>query len=225
MASMSISVIIPTLNEEPLIADAVARARSGGFDEVIVVDGGSADRTQECAAAADQVLTSPRGRGTQLQRGAEAASGAILLFLHVDCWLEPGAAEAIHSAVDRGCAAGCFRQRIEAPGIRYRWLEWGNALRVRTLRWAYGDQGIFVARSIFDDVGGMPQIPLMEDLFFMKRIKRRGRVALLDGPLHVSPRRWQSRGILRQTTQNWWLLLQAHCGVSPERLAEQYSRK
>jgi len=222
---MPISVIIPVLNEEFLIAGAVARARAAGFDEIIVVDGGSDDRTQACAAAADRVLSAPRGRGTQLQCGAEAASGEILLFLHADCWLEPGASDAIRGAIDRGYIAGCFHQQIESPGFAYRWLEWGNAARVRTLRWAYGDQGIFVVRSVFDEIGGMPRIPLMEDLFLMKRIKQRGRVALLNGPIHVSPRRWQSRGILRQTAQNWWLLLQAHCGVSPDRLAEQYSAK
>lgn len=223
--AMSISVIIPTLNEESLIADAVSRARVAGFDEIIVVDGESEDRTRETAAAADQVLLAPRGRGTQLQHGAEASSGEVLLFLHADCWLEPGTGAAIRDAVSSGCVAGCFQQRIESTGFAYRWLEWGNAARVRALRWAYGDQGIFVVRSVFDEIGGIPRIPLMEDLFLMKRLKCCGRVALLDGPIHVSPRRWESRGIFRQTVQNWWLLLQAHCGVSPDRLAKQYSGK
>ena len=101
-----------------------------------------------------------------------------------------------------GTVGGCFRQSIDAPGFRYRLLEWGNALRVKACTWAYGDQGIFVRREIFEQIGGFPTLGLMEDLYFMKRLKRTGRFALLDAKIHTSPRRWEQAGIIRQTARN-----------------------
>ena len=95
-------------------------------------------------------------------------------------------------------------------------------LRARLLNWAYGDQGIFVRRSCFEKLNGFPDLRLMEDLYFMKRLKREGRVVVVDSPLHVSARRWQKKGLLRQTLRNWSLITLAHCGVSPDRLARFY---
>ena len=106
--------------------------------------------------------------------------------------------------------------------LRYRLLEWGNGFRVKLLKWAYGDQGIFVRRSVFEQLGGFPDLRLMEDLFFMKQLKKQGRFLLLDARLHVSPRRWQQKGIIRQTLRNWTLITLAQCGVSPDRLANYY---
>ncbi|MSR60470.1 MAG: glycosyltransferase [Planctomycetaceae bacterium] len=220
---MSISIIIPTLNEASTIADTVAKARAIDPDEIIVVDGGSTDDTVAQAAGADQVLIGPRGRAAQQNCGAAAATGEVMLFLHADCWLEPGSLTAVSKALsDEHCVGGCFRQRIEAEGRRYRWLEWGNAHRVQWWQLAYGDQGIFVRRSVFERLGGFPPLALMEDLFFMKRLRREGRFALLDGPLHVSARRWQQQGVVRQTARNWFLTGLAQLGVSPDRLARLY---
>jgi hypothetical protein len=101
-------------------------------------------------------------------------------------------------------------------------MERGNALRVQLFKWAYGDQGIFVRRAIFERLGGFPELRLMEDLYFMKRLKREGRIALIDPPLRISARRWQKQGMLRQTLRNWSLITMAHCGVSPDRLARFY---
>jgi rSAM/selenodomain-associated transferase 2 len=221
---MRISIIIPTLNEAARIEGAIARVRALGRCELIVADGGSGDGTRELAAGADLVLQARRGRAVQQNAGAAAAGGEMLLFLHADCWLEPGALEGIRMVLaDPATVGGCFRQTIDAPGIAYRLLESGNAFRVRTIGLAYGDQGLFVRRDVFSELGGFPELPILEDLYFMKRLKRAGRFRLLPQRLHVSARRWERTGVVRQTLRNWRLIALAHCGMSPERLARQYA--
>jgi rSAM/selenodomain-associated transferase 2 len=222
MNSVRTSIIIPTLNEEVGIGTAIERARRLLPAEIIVVDGGSDDGTLAAANSADHVLTAARGRASQQNTGAAACTGDVLLFLHADCWLEPGSLEQISAALaDPLCIGGCFQQQIDAEGRRFRWLERGNTLRVKWWWLAYGDQGIFVRREVFHQVGGFPPLDLMEDLYLMKRL-REGRLALLDGPIHVSARRWEKQGVFRQTTRNWWLTLLAQMGVSPNRLARFY---
>lgn len=218
-----ISIIIPTLNEADRIADLIDATRALGDCEIIIIDGGSDDDTLAHAGKADISLSAPRGRATQQNAGAAAATGDILLFLHADCRLSTGSLEAVQEALkDDRLVGGCFQQTIDAPGPRYRLLEWGNGLRVQLLKWAYGDQGIFVRREIFEQLGGFPDLRLMEDLFFMKQLKKKGRFQLLDARLHVSPRRWQQRGIIRQTLRNWLLVTLAQIGVSPNRLKKFY---
>ncbi len=220
---MATAIIIPTLNEAEIIADAVERAHALRPQEIIVVDGGSNDGTCEAASAADKVLVTSRGRAPQQNAGAAASCCDTLLFLHADCWLGGGGLEQIAAALtDEHCVGGCFRQMVDAEGWRYRWLERGNAMRVSLWGLAYGDQGIFVRREVFNRLGGFPSLALMEDLFLMKRLRREGRVALLDGPLHVSARRWEKRGVFRQTAHNWWLTALARAGVSPNTLARSY---
>lgn len=221
---MSVSIIIPALDEAPSIAQAIARARALSPCEVIVVDGGSGDETvARSVPAADLVLTAPRGRAAQQNAGAKASRGDVLLFLHADCWLEPGSLEPVHAALgDPSCVGGCFEQRIDAEGLRFRWLERGNALRVNWWGLAYGDQGIFVRREVFERLGGFPPLPFMEDLFLMQRLRREGRFVLLKTRLHVSARRWERKGVVRQTAQNWLLTALARCGVPPARLVRFY---
>jgi len=220
---MPTSIIIPTLNEAANIAARIGKARLLDPVEIIVVDGGSDDGTCAAAADADRVLSAPRGRAPQQNAGAAASCGDTLLFLHADCWLGPEAFSQVERALTDGlCAGGCFRQSIDARGWRYRWLERGNALRVGLWGLAYGDQGIFVRREVFNRLGGFPSLALMEDLFFMKRLRRAGRIALLDGPLHVSARRWEEQGVFRQTARNWWMTALAGVGVSPNTLAGRY---
>jgi len=220
---MSISVIIPTLNEAPRIAELIAATRQVGECEIIVVDGGSTDGTLERAAPADIVLSSEPGRAKQQNLGAVASCGDVLLFLHADCQLPAGALDAICAAMqDERTIGGCFQQRIEADGWAYRWLERGNAGRVHWLGMAYGDQGIFVRRRVFEELGRFADVKLMEDVLLMKRLRRAGRFVLLDERLSVSARRWQKHGIVRQTLRNWLLLTLAMCGVPPNRLARFY---
>lgn len=227
MAAMPlrISVIIPALNEGPLIAEAVERAWKLAPDEVIVVDGESADGTAELAhSGGAQVHRCSPGRAKQLNLGASRAAGECLLFLHVDTWLAPDGLSQIREALAEGRAhCGAFRQCIEAAGRIYRWLERGNAWRARRRGLPYGDQGIFVRRALFEQLGGFPQVRLMEDVLLMKALRRQAWPVLLPGPLYVSARRWRRYGVLRQTARNWLLLSAARAGVHPDRLARFYS--
>ena len=221
--TMDVSVVIPTLNEGRHIAGLVERTRRLGPREIIVVDGGSSDDTREQASTADRVLLTGPGRAIQQNAGAAGASGDVVLFLHADCWLEESAIDGIRDAFhDSNVGGGCFRQRIDAPGAVYRSIEWGNNQRVRLLRWAYGDQGIFVKRSVFTELGGFPEVSLMEDLLLMKQLKRHAKFVLLPNRIHTSARRWQTQGVVRQTIRNWSFLFLSHCGVSPDRLARHY---
>lgn len=220
------SIIIPALNEAALAASAVRRAWETQPHEVIVVDGGSDDDTVALARESRAcVLTSQPGRATQQNHGARHATGDVLLFLHVDTWLPPDGLRQIELALaDAAVGCGAFRQRIEADGLMYRLLERGNAWRVARRGMPYGDQGIFIRRALFDELGGFPQVRLMEDVLLMKGVRRRAWPVLLPGPLFVSARRWQRHGVVRQTARNWLLLAAARCGVSPDRLAVFYAR-
>ena len=222
---MQVSIIVPALNEQHGIALAIERAWGAGAHEVIVVDGGSSDQTPAiCRQSRCCYRVSSPGRAAQQNAGAAAASGDVLLFLHADNYLAAGGVAQILRAVNEGARSGAFRQRIEAEGRFYRWLESGNARRVQWWGLAYGDQGIFVTRELFDRVGGFPHVKLMEDLLLMRQARRIVRPVLLPGPLYVSARRWQRHGVLRQTLRNRMLLAAWHCGVPPDRLAAFYRR-
>lgn len=222
---ISVSVIIPALNEEAAIHAAATSAVTAGANEVIVADGGSTDATVERVQDIATVFACPQpGRAAQQNSGAELAGGDVLLFLHADCRLTPESISGLRECLSAhpDVVGGCFRQLIDAEGTGYRLLERGNAWRVRLLKWAYGDQGIFVRHEVFRALGGFPDMPLMEDLYFMKQLKRQGRIVMLQNPLIVSPRRWQQDGLLSRTLRNWGLILAAHLGVSKARLARSY---
>lgn len=223
---MRLSIVIPTLNEAAGIQQNVLHALALRPIEVVVSDGQSTDGTGELARSAGAtVVTSEHGRGRQLNAGARAATGDVLLFLHADCWLESQATEQIEAALrDETVMGGAFRQRIEDERSVFRWLESGNAARVRWRRMPYGDQGIFVRRSAFETIGGFAEVRLMEDVLLMREFRRRGwRIELLPGPIHVNPRRWLKHGVLRQTLRNWTLLVGLKLGISPDRMAEYYA--
>ena len=226
MPVVNISVVIPAINEEAVLGRAIASAWRAAATEVIVVDGGSQDDTPQIAEALRcRVLAAPAGRARQQNAGAAAATGEALLFLHADNWLSETALIQIGRALeDPATVGGSFRQAIAAPGVHFRLLEWGNGLRARWLGMPYGDQGLFVRRSVFDAVGGFAPVPLMEDVLLMRVLRRQGRLAFLSGPLQVDARRWQQAGLVRQTLRNWLLLAAFRLGVSPARLARFYPR-
>ncbi|MBI84177.1 MAG: glycosyltransferase [Planctomycetaceae bacterium] len=221
---MRISVIIPTLNESRLVSAAVSSAKQAGADEIIVVDGASSDGTAEVAAALGcQVIHCDPGRSGQQNAGAERASGDVLLFLHADSRLGRDSLDQIRLVLqDDRLVGGAFKHHIEAKGILFRLLELGNAARVHWFSMAYGDQGIFVRRTIFHDIAGFPPVRLMEDVRLMRRLRQQGRIVLLTGPLVTNARRWQQRGVVWQTLQNWLLLTAEWLGVSPDYLATFY---
>ena len=220
---MSVSVIIPTLNEEGCLAQTLALLHPHRPREIIVVDGGSSDGTCRLAAAADRLLHGPRGRARQMNLGAAHASGETLLFLHADCSLEPGAlGEAERLLEGPGVVAGCFTMRVQAQGLLYRWIDAWASGRVRLTGMIYGDQGLFLRRAVFECLGGFPALRLLEDVFFSQALRRHGRVVVASRRIFVSPRRWQQAGLVRQTLRNWLLVTLAAGGVSPDRLARFY---
>lgn len=222
---MSISVIIPTLNEEFALEHTL---KSIGRDvEIIVADGGSSDSTIRIANDfAEKVILSERGRGAQMDRGAREASGDILLFLHADTRLPDNWREKVEEALgDDRVVGGGFRLKIDSKGFCFRIIEAMVNIRSRYLGLIYGDQAIFVRRDIFFKSGGFKGLPLMEDVDLMKRLKREGKIILLDAAVSISPRHWEKYGIAPTTIRNWLFLLLYYLGVSPERLYQRYYKQ
>lgn len=223
MAIPAISVIIPTYNEELNIQSVIEKTKAADSCEVIVVDGGSTDQTVTKAKLADIVIESRLGRALQQNTGASQATGDILLFLHADCELLPRFANAVSECLEKkDVVAGCFSQLIDHSSRKYRTIEKGNAWRVRNLSWIYGDQGLFVKRKLFEQLGGFPEMPLMEDLYFSKRLKKEGKLIVSDHHIKVSARRWEKNGVIRQTARNWGFVTLSHLGVKPATLAGWY---
>jgi rSAM/selenodomain-associated transferase 2 len=222
-AAVSVSVIIPTLNEADGIADAVRNLRELGADQILVADGGSTDCTVERATTADVVLRAPRGRAAQMNAAAESATGDVLIFLHADCRPEPGAlAEARSLLSRRRVVAGCFRMRVAAEGALYRWVDAVASARVWLGGVVYGDQALFLRRELFARLGGFPPLRFLEDVIFSRRLSALGRVVVARRRILVSPRRWQRTGLVRQTVRNWTLVGLAAAGVHPDHLARFY---
>ena len=221
-----LSIVIPTLNEA---AGIVATLRSlagvrGRGHEVIVVDGGSADGTADLSREfADQVLVTAPGRAAQMNCGARAAAGDVLLFLHADSRVP----EAADIPILQGLAAsalvwGRFDVRIASSHPMLRMVEGMMNLRSRCTHICTGDQGIFVRREAFDAIGGYPGLELMEDIAISARLRRASAPLCLRERCTTSARRWESRGVLRTIVLMWWLRLQYALGVPPERLARAY---
>jgi len=223
---MAVSVVIPTLHEAATIAETVRRLLAEDpRPEVVVADGGSGDGTPAVAEAAGAIVVpSVRGRGRQLNRGAAAATGDVLVFLHADCRLEPGGlAAARRILADPRVAAAGFRQVIDGDSRWFPWIARAADARVRWLRTIYGDSGLAVRRETFRVVGGFPDVVLFEDVGISARLRRQGRFHLLRHRIHVSARRWESEGVVRATLRNWWILTRYLTGASPERLSRYYA--
>lgn len=223
---MRLSIVVPTLNEAPGIAAALAALaplRAAGH-EVLVIDGGSDDGTPDLAAPrADRVAAAPRGRASQMNAGARLASGDVLLFLHADTRLPPRADRLVlEGLAGSGRAWGRFDVRIDG---RHPLLGFVGALMNARSRWtgiATGDQAIFVRRDAFAAVGGFPPLALMEDVALSAALKRVSAPLCLRERATTSGRRWEARGVLRIVVLMWWLRLRYFLGASPERLAERY---
>jgi len=231
---MPISVIIPTLNEERTIIATLAHTAALGFGELIVVDGGSTDETpalvesyrlstRSSALSPVQWVTAPCGRARQMNEGAKASRGEILLFLHADTQL-PGEAKAMidTTLADQRMVGGRFDIRFDSPSM------WGTVIskmmnwRSRLSGLATGDQALFVRRPIFEQMGGFADMPLMEDIDFSRRLKRKGATAALTATVTTSFRRWERHGPVRTILLMWALRFLYWIGISPSHLVEWY---
>lgn len=217
-----LSIVIPTFNEERAIGGLLENLQRLGPDEVVVADGQSNDRTAAIAAGHARVVATPRGRALQMNAGACATSGEILLFLHADVRLGLGALEAVrHALRDPRVAGGNF-------DIRYDGGDWAARAFTRINRWRrhfgvfYGDSGIFSRREVFEALGGFRPWPILEDYDFARRLRGCGKLALLDEPIWVSDRRWRSTGLLPTMWSWFWVQGLYLAGVSPHRLARLY---
>ena len=220
-----LSVIVPTWNEVVALPRLFASLDAQGHaHERIVADGSSRDGTPELAERLGaRVVRGARGRGAQLAAGARAARGELLLFLHADAELAPGALAALARAFDDPAllAAG-LRQVIAHEARFYRLVERAANRRVRA-GWVYGDSGLCVRRAAYDAVGGFGAQEVFEDLDLSRRLRRAGRIALVEeAVLCCSPRRWEHEGRLRRTLKNWVLTALWTAGVAPARLARFY---
>jgi rSAM/selenodomain-associated transferase 2 len=222
----TLSIIMPVLNEGEAIAaalDALAGMRALGV-EVIVVDGGSRDATVSRARMrSDRIILATRGRATQMNAGAEKATGDVLLFLHADTRLPDHADHVVLAGLERsGRDWGRFDVKIAGEHRLLRVVGWLMNLRSRATGIATGDQAIFVKRDLFHAVGGYPAIDLMEDIALCKQLKRIGRPLCLREQVVTSGRRWEKHGIVRTMLLMWRLRLAYFFGADPNELAQLY---
>jgi rSAM/selenodomain-associated transferase 2 len=220
-----ITVVIPALDEAAGIEPCVASARDEDV-EVIVVDGGSRDATRDLARRAGaRVVSAAAGRGRQLEAGRRLATGEVVLLLHADTQLPGGYAAAVRAALcDSEVVGGAFALRFDRRGARLRFVEWGARMRLALFSFPYGDQALFVRRAVLEALGGIPQVPVMEDLDLVRALKEQGKLALLPLCATTSARRYLAGGVLRTMLRNWiaaaaWLL-----GVDRTRVAVWYRR-
>ncbi len=229
---MRLAIVIPTLDEEPSLEAALDSAlgaiEAAAGDLVVVADGGSSDRTAELAVARGAlVVVSSPGRGDQLNAGAQAgvqAGADALLFLHADTRLPAGARKLVADALADGAVGGGFTV-VFAPAS---WLfrvgaRWVN-LRTRWFRIPLGDQAQFASAAAFERAGGYPAWPILEDLELLARLRRLGKLAVLEPPVTTSARRFLARGIARTIATNWLIWALFALGFQPARLSRLYRK-
>ena len=221
-----ISIIIPTLNEADFIADTLGAIPKNPGLEVIVVDGGSRDDTPTIARSLGaRVFHSAPGRARQMNQGAARANGEILLFLHADTRLPEGFTEYIRQCLKRHrVVAGAFRLGLAPPVKGSAFIEKMANLRAEKMRLPYGDQAIFVSAKRFEKLGGYKEIPLLEDVDLVRRLRKVGRLAVIPVPVVTSSRRWEKMGVWKTTWINQIILTGYFLGIPPRILARWYYR-
>lgn len=232
---MQLSVIIPVYRETDRIGQTLDRLTALSIPvshEIIVVDGEPGASTLAYLSSRSRSgprlcpISSPRGRGTQLNAGAKASRGRLLFFLHADslpCQAGMSAMLRAWDASDPSRFCGAFDLSIDSPRPWFRMIEKTASLRSRLTRIPYGDQGIFMSRRLFSRIGGFPEVPLMEDVGLMAAVKKAGVTPVfLDHAILTSARRWESEGAVYTTLRNWLLIILYACGVPPEKLADWY---
>jgi rSAM/selenodomain-associated transferase 2 len=234
---MLVSVIVPVLADTAAAGRLLAQLPPDPRLEIVVVDGGGDGALEDLARGRGDVriVRTRPGRAIQMNAGAQAARGPWLLFLHADSTLPPGWLDLFERAVtpvdgEDGVAAppvrgGWFQFALDHPSWQARAIEMGVRLRIRLWRLPYGDQGVFASRAVFDALGGYREMPLMEDVDFVRRLAVRGPVIELPLKLRTSARRWERDGWFRRSVGNMVLVTLYFLGVSPARLARWYRRR
>jgi len=227
MKAEKISIIIPVLNEANTIEEVLVRLLDIPNVEVIVVDGGSQDQTIAIAQSLGvKVISTTTGRANQMNTGAAAATGDILLFLHADTHLPPSFDILVRQALqDAQTVAGAFELRIDAQLWGLRFIEKMVNVRSRFLAMPYGDQAIFLRAAIFKEIGGFPNLPIMEDFELMRSLKRQGKITILSASVLTSGRRWQKLGVFKTTLINQVVIVAYFLGISPNLIVRWYRRR
>jgi rSAM/selenodomain-associated transferase 2 len=226
MSGAHLAVVVPSFNEAarlPLLLADLAAGPADLMAELVVVDGGSRDGTPQLARLGGaQVMHAQASRGWQLQRGVAATTAPWLLLLHADARLQPGWSEALRRAMAAPEAVWAFDLAVEGPGVALRLLEWAVRLRSQLRRLPYGDQGLLLPRALLERAGGIPPLPLMEDLLLIQRLQHLAPIRRLGCPLQVNGRRWQRHGVLGTAWRNARLRQAWRRGISPQHLAHRY---
>ena len=228
MSLAQISIIIPVLNEAEIIQKTLLKLKKDLDIEIIVVDGGSKDNTIELAKALDVKVISylATGRGEQMNLGAAQAKGDILLFLHIDTHLPKGYQAMIREALSYPkTIAGAFELKINGQERSLRLVEKMVNWRSHFLSLPYGDQAIFLKASIFQEIGGFPDLPIMEDFELIRQLKHQGEIAIVPAAVLTSGRRWQKLGIFKTTLINQLIIIGYFLGISPKQLKHLYRGK
>ncbi len=226
MEAINLSVIIPVLNEAETIAQTITQLQAVAETvEIIIVDGGSGDQT--VAIAQDRgakVLLSPEpGRAMQMNTGAKYATADTLLFLHADTQLPQDYPSLVQQTLlQPHTIAGAFPLQINSQRWSLRVIEKAVNARSRFLEMPYGDQAIFLKKETFHQIGGFPNLPIMEDFQLIRTLKQYGKIRLTTTPVVTSPRRWEKLGVLKTTLINQMIIIGYFCGVSPMRLRQWY---
>ncbi|HEY6147136.1 MAG TPA: TIGR04283 family arsenosugar biosynthesis glycosyltransferase [Thermoanaerobaculia bacterium] len=221
-----ISVIVPVKGERPESADRFRPLAGDPDAEILVADGGGYPETADAFRALGAKLVAGAGsRGARLHRAAGEARGDTLLFVHSDSRLPDRALDLVREALRGGAAAGAFSLGYEDAGPGLRWIAaWAN-LRSRWLAMPFGDQGIFCRRDLYERSGGFADLPICDDVDFVRRLKRVSALRILPEKTLTSPRRYLEQGSLRQVLRNWRVLAGYFAGVSPDKLLRWYNGK
>ena len=225
-AQPDLSIIIPALNEAKAIEPTLSHLKGIDNLEVIVVDGGSTDGTVDLARSwGAKVIQTNAGKAIQMNSGAATATGKVLVFLHADTRMPQDFVYHINSALNqKGVVAGAFRLAIDSRAAGIRFIERMTDLRSRLIQLPYGDQALFMKKSIFEAIGGFADVPIMEDFMLVRRLRRMGKIAILPAAVITSPSRWLHFGILKTWWINQMIIIAFYLGIPPERLARWYRR-